>query len=72
MHQYALWCALEAEGLGANLQHYSPLIEQRVARAWDVPESWTLRAQMVIGGRAADPAQKTFQPVEQRFLVHGA
>ena len=31
MLQYALWVALEAEGLGANLQHYSPLIDAKVA-----------------------------------------
>lgn len=72
MHQYALWCALEAEGLGANLQHYNPIIDQKVAKAWSVPESWVLRAEMVIGGRVAEAGEKTFKPVEERFLVHGA
>jgi predicted oxidoreductase (fatty acid repression mutant protein) len=72
MHQYALWCALEAEGLGANLQHYNPIIDQKVAREWGVPESWTLRAQMVIGGRAGEPGEKTFKPVKARCVVHGA
>jgi predicted oxidoreductase (fatty acid repression mutant protein) len=72
MHQYAIWCALEEEGLGANLQHYHPLIDQEVARTWQVPESWELRAQMVIGGRAGEPDPKTFKPVEDRFVVHGA
>jgi predicted oxidoreductase (fatty acid repression mutant protein) len=72
MHQYALWCTLEAEGLGANLQHYNPIIDTKVAGTWKVPETWTLRAQMVIGGIAAAPAEKTFKPVEERFLVRGA
>lgn len=72
MQQYALWCALEAEGLGANLQHYNPLIDKRVEEEWSVPESWELRAELVIGGRAGEPGQKTFKPVEERFVVYGA
>ena len=73
MHQYALWCALEAEGLGANLQHYNPIIDTKVAGAWEVPEAWALRAQMVIGGRAEAPGEKAFEPVYgERFLVYGA
>jgi predicted oxidoreductase (fatty acid repression mutant protein) len=32
MHQYYLWTALEALGLGANLQHYNPLIDDEVKR----------------------------------------
>lgn len=71
MHQYALWCALEAEGLGANLQHYHPLIDEKVAKTWSVPESWKLRAQMVIGGKIGGPGEKTFKPVEERFWVRG-
>jgi len=72
MHQYALWCALEAEGLGANLQHYNPLIDAKVTKEWNVPESWKLRAEMVIGGRAGEPGEKMFKPVDgERFIVHG-
>lgn len=26
MLQYALWVALEAEGMGCNLQHYNPIV----------------------------------------------
>ena len=54
MTQYAIWTALEAEGLGANLQHYNPLIDQKVATEWKVPESWELSAQMVIGEPAGE------------------
>jgi predicted oxidoreductase (fatty acid repression mutant protein) len=72
MHQYAVWCALEAEGLGANLQHYNPLIDQKVAKTWNVPETWVLRAEMVIGGLVAPAEEKTFKPLEERFKVYGA
>jgi predicted oxidoreductase (fatty acid repression mutant protein) len=72
MHQYAIWTALEAEGLGANLQHYNPLIDQKVQQEWNVSKDWELSAQMVIGAPAAEPGEKSFQKVEgERLIVHG-
>lgn len=32
MHQLVVWTALEAEGLGATLQHYNPLIDDDVKK----------------------------------------
>ncbi|KAG6009685.1 hypothetical protein E4U54_008508 [Claviceps lovelessii] len=72
MQQYLLWTALELEGLGANLQHYNPLIDEKVAETWNLPKSWTLNAQLVFGGRAAEAGDKTFQPLEERVKVFGA
>ena len=77
MHQYALWVALEAEGFGANLQHYNPIVDQRVQNEWNVPQEWALRAQLVFGGRvdgeAGKPGDKTFKDIEgTRLFVHGA
>ncbi|KAI1342037.1 Nitroreductase-like protein [Xylariaceae sp. FL0016] len=72
MLQYALWVALEAEGLGANLQHYNPLIDERVVAEWGVPTTWQLAAQLVIGGRAGEPGNKDFKPVEEKLKVFGA
>lgn len=72
MLQFTLWTALEAEGLGANLQHYNPLVDQKVAETWGVPASWKLNAQLVIGGRAGDAGPKDFQPVEEKYKVFGA
>lgn len=72
MHQYAIWTALEAEGLGGNLQHYNPLIDQKVQELWEVPNTWELKAELVVGGRAGEPGEKTFLPVEgERLLVKG-
>ncbi|KAK0720388.1 Nitroreductase-like protein [Lasiosphaeris hirsuta] len=72
MLQHALWVALEAEGLGANLQHYNPLVDAKVAETWELPTTWKLNAQLVFGGRAAGAGDKTFAPVEEKFKSFGA
>ncbi|KAA8572126.1 hypothetical protein EYC84_002044 [Monilinia fructicola] len=60
--QYAIWVALEAEGLGANLQHYNPLIDAKVAAEWNIPADWELNAQLVFGTPLAPAGEKTFCP----------
>ncbi|KAH9206218.1 Nitroreductase-like protein [Leptodontidium sp. 2 PMI_412] len=72
MLQFAIWTTLEAEGLGANLQHYNPLINERVAKEWGLDENWKLNAQMIIGEIAAPAKQKTVMELEKRFKVFGA
>ncbi|KKA30542.1 hypothetical protein TD95_003635 [Thielaviopsis punctulata] len=72
MSQLAVWTALEAEGLGANLQHYNPLIDAKVAAEWKIPESWTLDAQLVFGGIAAETYPKDFAPIDERVKAYGA
>ncbi|KAM0754383.1 Nitroreductase [Meredithblackwellia eburnea MCA 4105] len=66
-----LWVALEAEGLGANLQHYSPLIDAQVQSEWKLPESWAIRAQLVFGKREGEAGPKEFSPLEDRVKVAG-
>ncbi|HFC6370873.1 nitroreductase family protein [Neisseria lactamica] len=72
MVQYAVWTTLAAAGAGANLQHYNPLPDAAIAEAWNIPENWLLRAQMVVGGIGAPAREKTFQPVAERLKVFGA
>lgn len=71
MHQYVLWCALAAEGLGVNLQHYNPPIDPRLQTEYDVPPTWNLKAQMVFGKpvSGSKPKEKTFKPVEERVKI---
>ncbi|KAL6716810.1 hypothetical protein ACLMJK_004722 [Lecanora helva] len=69
MHQYVLWCALEAEGLGVNLQHYNPLIDKRIESEWGVPETWSLKAQMVMGRPVGAAGEKGFGDVGGRVRV---
>ncbi|KAK9241109.1 Nitroreductase-like protein [Lipomyces kononenkoae] len=71
MHQFFLWTALEDEGFGANLQHYNPLIDERVKEEWNIPVDWQLKAQLVFGTPAAEPTDKTHQPQQERVFVHG-
>lgn len=72
MLQFAVWTALEAEGLGANLQHYNPLIDNRVAAEWKVPASWKLQAQLVFGGKTGAAGEKTYAPIESKYKAFGA
>ncbi|OCL09775.1 Nitroreductase [Glonium stellatum] len=72
MHQFCLWVALEAEGFGANLQHYNPVIDRKAQEHWNVPLEWSLKAQLVFGGKAGEPGEKTFGKVEgERLFVYG-
>ena len=67
MAQFAVWTALAEAGIGASLQHYAPLIDAEVARTWDVPASWKLRAQMPFGSNEAPFPEKTFIADDIRF-----
>lgn len=64
MLQLIVWTALEEAGLGANLQHYNPLIDEQVKREWELPEHWKLIAQMPFGIPLAAPEEKNYRPIE--------
>ncbi|WP_077247462.1 nitroreductase family protein [Pseudobacillus wudalianchiensis] len=70
MLQYIVWTALEQEGLGATLQHYQPLIDEKVRNEWNVPASWKLHAQMPFGKPVAPAGDKEFQPLSERVKVY--
>ena len=46
---FAVWNALAEAGVGANIQHYNPVIDERVAKEWNIPTNLVLRAQMPFG-----------------------
>lgn len=59
---FAVWNALAEAGVGANIQHYNPLIDEKVAKEWNIPSNLVLRAQMPFGeivGAAAPIERKT-------------
>ena len=70
MVQFIIWTALEAEGLGASLQHYNPLIDEEVKKAWDIPHHWKLLAEMPFGKPTMPPGEKQFQSLEERVKVY--
>ena len=69
--QYAVWLALTEIGIGANLQHYNPLVDADVQAEWGIPASWKLRAQMNFGSipPAFQAAEKGFIENDVRFIV---
>ena len=69
MHQLAVWTLLEETGLGASLQHYNPLIDNRVRRRWNLPESWRLIARLPFGAPLEAPSEKTSEPLEKRVRI---
>lgn len=69
MLQFAIWTSLEAEGLGATLQHYNPLIDDEVKANWKLPQSWKLIAEMPFGKPTAVPDAKQFTPLVERMLL---
>lgn len=69
MLQFAVWTQLEAEGLGASLQHYNPLIDDEVKKAFGLPGSWRLIAQMPFGKPTAPAGDKEFLPSDEHVKI---
>lgn len=61
---FAVWNALAEAGVGANIQHYNPVIDERVAKEWDIPTNLVLRAQMPFGEIVGEAA-----PIERKARV---
>ena len=61
---FAVWNALAEAGVGANIQHYNPVIDERVAKEWNIPANLALRAQMPFGEIVGEPA-----PIERTSRV---
>ena len=70
MLQYIIWTSLCAEGFGASLQHYNPLIDDAVKETWGISDSWRLIAQMPFGVPSDLPNEKSMLPIEDRFIKY--
>lgn len=69
MLQFAVWTALRTVGLGANLQHYNPAIDNMVRDMFELPETWTLVGQMPFGGIEKLPDTKPVENVDIRVKI---
>jgi len=69
MAQLAVWTALAEYDIGASLQHYNPLIDDKVKAEWNIPASWKLRAQMPFGSIVNPAGEKEYMNDEERFRV---
>lgn len=71
MAQYAVWTSLAQEKVGASLQHYNPLIDEKVHASWHISNSWKLDAQLVFGAIKQPANEKTYIDDDVRFKVFG-
>lgn len=71
MAQLAVWTALAEVGLGASLQHYSPLVDAGTAAEYGLPASWALKAQMPFGSIEGASGEKSFIEDSTRFKTFG-
>lgn len=65
--QANVWTALAEKNIGANLQHYNPVIDEAVAKEWSIPSNWKLRAQLVFGSIEAEAGEKEYMEDSARF-----
>lgn len=69
MHQFVIWTALQMEGYGASLQHYTELIDEDVRKEWSIPNNWQMIGQMPFGKPTAQPGEKEYLPLEERIKI---
>jgi hypothetical protein len=69
MLQFTIWTALRDLDIGANLQHYNPVIDEAVKKLFGVPDSWKLIAQMPFGGIVSEPEAKEKEYISVRVII---
>ena len=67
--QFMIWTSLANAGIGANLQHYNPLIDEDVMKVFDISKEWELVAQMPFGGISDIPEAHKVEKIEQKFII---
>ena len=69
MLQISIWAGLRELGVGANIQHYNPVIDDAVKKLFSLPESYQLIAQMPFGGIAKEPESKEKEDITKRVII---
>lgn len=69
MLQFSIWTGLRELGIGANVQHYNPVIDDAVKKLFNVPENFVLVAQMPFGGIGSEPAEKEKEAIDKRVKL---
>ncbi len=67
--QQAVWTALAEQGIGASLQHYTPLIDDAIHQTFNLPADWQLRAEMPFGSIEAPAGEKAHLDDEEMFKL---
>lgn len=69
MLQFSLWTAFSDMNLGASLQHYNPVIDEKIKEMFDIPESFVLTSQLVFGNVLQDVDPKGDENISDRVKV---
>jgi predicted oxidoreductase (fatty acid repression mutant protein) len=69
MLQLSIWTALRDLGLGANIQHYNPVIDDAVRKLFGLPNTYVLVAQMPFGTIVEAPAPKDPEPASRVIVA---
>lgn len=69
MLQFAVWMMLSSEGIGASLQHYNPIIDEKVKNEFNIDPNWRLVAQMPFGMPAEKAGPKTSKDAKELLKV---
>lgn len=67
--QHSVWTALAEKGIGASIQHYNPLIDNKIADKWNIPANWKLTGQMPFGSIESPAGEKEYMNDADRFRV---
>lgn len=66
--QYACWLRFYDDRIGASLQHYNPIIDNKVKERFEIDDSWRLIAQMPFGAPNEKPGEKELLPFDDQFI----
>lgn len=69
MLQISIWSALRELEIGASLQHYNPVIDQKIKELFNIPDEYKLIAQMPFGGIVSELAPKEKEDISKRVSV---
>jgi predicted oxidoreductase (fatty acid repression mutant protein) len=69
MLQISIWSVLEELGLGVNIQHYNPIIDDMVKEMFDVDKDYVLLGQMVYGNITGPADEKEKEDIKKRVKV---
>lgn len=67
--QILIWMGLAEQNIGANIQHYNPIIDEQVKRKWNIPDEFELVAQMPLGEILSPAGDKEYDDIKDRLKV---
>lgn len=68
--QFMIWCAFANQNIGANLQHYNPIIDDNVKSSFNIPNNWELVAQMPFGGINKRPPAHLVEKINGKLIIY--